>query len=108
MPGILYLPDIACWWNVLEDATSMVLSSSIEKLDASNACQLFLLATANVSTYENLPLGVQKIFPEKKTFKVEGPIKEEKYNFFAQVIIDTSLDPPKPQTGNLLVLQIIR
>lgn len=99
MPGILYLPDIASWWNVIENATSMVIMSSIEKLDTNNSCQLFLLATANVPSYEKLPMDVQKIFPEKKTFTVEGPLKEEKYNFFSQVIIDKSLEPPRSQTG---------
>lgn len=77
----------------------MVLISSIEKLDTSSVCQLFILATANVSSYEDLPLDIQKLFPQKKTFKVGGPLKDEKYNFFAQVILEKALESPKPQVG---------
>lgn len=60
MPGILYFPDITSWWESIEETARMVLVASIDKLDASNNSQLFILATVNSSNYENLPVSVSK------------------------------------------------
>lgn len=47
------------------------------------------------------------MFPKKKAFSVFGPIKEERFNFFAQLIIEKSLTPPQPKPG-LLSFDIFR
>ncbi|KAE8737506.1 hypothetical protein FOCC_FOCC017031, partial [Frankliniella occidentalis] len=54
LPGVLYLPDLTSWWDLVDEATRAVFLTLAGRLDGSTP--LLLLATAHTQ-YRDLPSG---------------------------------------------------
>lgn len=57
LPGVLYLPDLTSWWDLVDDATRAVFLTLAGRLDGSTP--LLVLATAHCP-YRELPPNVRR------------------------------------------------
>ncbi|XP_046386414.1 ATPase family AAA domain-containing protein 2-like [Ischnura elegans] len=94
LPGVIYLPDICGWWNLVDEAARTVFLTIVRELDAENL-PILLLATAH-EKYGLLPGEIQKLFCDfhGQVFTVNNPSEKERREFFSRLLIRKASKPP--------------
>nr|CAD7399529.1 unnamed protein product [Timema poppensis] len=84
LPGILYLPDITTWWDLVGEQTRVVFLTLVGNIDSS--IPLFILATANCS-HSDLAAPLQEMFSDSygQVMSMVNPTKQEREEFFRPV-----------------------
>nr|CAD7400826.1 unnamed protein product [Timema cristinae] len=84
LPGILYLPDITTWWDLVGEQTRVVFLTLVGNIDSS--VPLFILATANCS-HSDLAAPLQEMFSDSygQVISMVNPTKLEREEFFRPV-----------------------
>ncbi|KAM8792412.1 ATPase family AAA domain-containing protein 2-like [Eudromia elegans] len=92
-PSIIYIPQINVWWESAGVALKTTFTTLLEKIPP--FAPVLLFATANVP-YMDLQDEVQELFIEDygEVFHTQLPTKEERRNFFEDLILNQAAKPP--------------
>ncbi|KAM8795454.1 ATPase family AAA domain-containing protein 2-like [Eudromia elegans] len=92
-PSIIYIPQINVWWESAGVALKTAFMTLLEKIPP--FAPVLLFATSNVP-YMDLQDEVQELFIEDygEVFHTRLPTKEERRNFFEDLILNQAAKPP--------------
>ncbi|KAM8809272.1 ATPase family AAA domain-containing protein 2-like [Eudromia elegans] len=92
-PSIIYIPQINVWWESAGVALKTTFTTLLEKIPP--FAPVLLFATSNVP-YMDLQDEVQELFIEDygEVFHTRLPTKEERRNFFEDLILNQAAKPP--------------
>ncbi|KAM8804342.1 ATPase family AAA domain-containing protein 2-like [Eudromia elegans] len=92
-PSIIYIPQINVWWESAGVALKTTFTTLLENIPP--FAPVLLFATSNVP-YMDLQDEVQELFIEDygEVFHTRLPTKEERRNFFEDLILNQAAKPP--------------
>ncbi|XP_035173286.1 ATPase family AAA domain-containing protein 2 [Oxyura jamaicensis] len=92
-PSIIYVPDIHLWWDNVGPALKLTFLTLLQNIPAFSP--VLLLATSDVC-HSDLPEEIQKLFIKEfgEVYNIELPGKEERTNFFEDIILNQTAKPP--------------
>ncbi|BFZ16692.1 hypothetical protein BsWGS_19730 [Bradybaena similaris] len=90
-PGIIYMPHINQWWDVMGETLQAALLTLIQNLDPS--LPLLLLATSE-QPYDMLDPALQSLFTSNEVVKMTDPSMEERKTFFQDLLLKQAIRPP--------------
>ncbi|BFZ16691.1 hypothetical protein BsWGS_19731 [Bradybaena similaris] len=98
-PGIIYMPHINQWWDVMGETLQAALLTLIQNLDPS--LPLLLLATSE-QPYDMLDPALQSLFTSNEVVKMTDPSMEERKTFFQDLLLKQAIRPP-PQKKQVVI-----
>ncbi|XP_047904713.1 ATPase family AAA domain-containing protein 2 isoform X1 [Anser cygnoides] len=92
-PSIIYVPDIHLWWDNVGPALKLTFLTLLQNIPAFSP--VLLLATSDVC-HSDLPEEIQKLFIKEfgEVCDIKLPGKEERANFFEDIILNQTARPP--------------
>ncbi|XP_035412100.1 ATPase family AAA domain-containing protein 2 isoform X2 [Cygnus atratus] len=92
-PSIIYVPDIHLWWDNVGPALKLTFLTLLQNIPAFSP--VLLLATSDVC-HSDLPEEIQKLFIKEfgEVCNIKLPGKEERANFFEDIILNQTARPP--------------
>ncbi|XP_065751300.1 ATPase family AAA domain-containing protein 2 [Phocoena phocoena] len=92
-PSILYIPHIHLWWEIVGPTLKATFTTLLQNIPS--FAPVLLLATSD-KPYSTLPEEVQELFIHDygEIFNVQLPNKEERTQFFEDLILKQAAKPP--------------
>uniref|UniRef100_A0A8C7Z1F1 ATPase family AAA domain-containing protein 2 n=1 Tax=Oryzias sinensis TaxID=183150 RepID=A0A8C7Z1F1_9TELE len=90
-PSILYIPCIGQWWETVGPALRATFLSLLSSIPAFSP--ILLLATCSLG-YKQLSVEVCLLFEYGEVFQVRVPTRQERWNFFEDLILHQAAKAP--------------